>query len=115
MPGKFIQAAGNELIDLVLYLPAVPYPTIAAAGPITNTTVTIPGVIPLDCVSWSIQNVPAHLALENIWVSAANTAIFTWSSDGVGIGSGTVPVLLEIVRVDGSNLGLSVFPTQILT
>lgn len=112
MPSKFIQAGGNELIDTVIYQPALAYPTLAA-GAIGSTTQTILGVQPLDCISWTILGLPAHLALENIYVSAINTITSTWSSDASGISSGTVPALLEVVRVDGANLGTSVIPQNI--
>ena len=112
MPGKYMIAAGNEIIDTVVYVPALSYPTISAGG-IASATQTITGVQPLDCFSWTVLGLPAHLALENIYVSAANTITSTWSSDGSGIASGTVAALLEVVRVDGANLGLSVFPQSV--
>jgi len=112
MPSKFIQAAGNEILDTVIYVPALAYPTVAASG-ITSTTQTIVGVMPLDCISWTVLGLPAHLALENIYVSAINTITSTWSSDTTGIASGTVPALLEVVRVDGANLGTSIIPQTI--
>jgi len=112
MPGKFIISGGNLILDTVIYLPAVAYPTIAAGG-ISTTTITILGVQPLDLISYSAQGLPLHLALENVYVSAANTAIFTWSTDSSGISAGTVPILLEISRVDGANLGTSIFPQTI--
>jgi hypothetical protein len=112
MPGKFLQAAGNELLDTVIYVPALSYPTIPAGG-IVSTTQTIVGLQPLDCISWTVLGLPAHLALENIYVSALNTITSTWSSDGSGISSGTVQALLEVVRVDGANLGVSVIPQTI--
>lgn len=112
MPGKTTPALGNEQLDTVVYLAAVTYPTIAANS-IASNTATIPGVLPLDILSWSMQNPPAHLALENIWVSSANTITITWSSDTTGISTGTVPILFEIVRVDGANLGVAAFPTAL--
>ena len=112
MPAKFIQAGGNELMDTVVYQPALAYPAVSAGG-IASTTQTIIGVLPLDCISWTILGLPAHLALENIYVSAVNMITSTWSSDASGISAGTVPALLEIVRVDGANLGVSVIPQVI--
>jgi hypothetical protein len=113
MPAKFIQAAGNELIDTVIYVAAFPYP-IVGANTITTNTVTVLGLQVLDCVSWSVQGLPAHLALENLWVSSANTLTVTWSADSTGVGTaGTVPILMEVVRVDGANLGASVIPPNI--
>jgi hypothetical protein len=112
MPGKAIYSLGNLIIDTAVYLPAAAYPTIAASG-IGTTTITIPGVQPLDIISWNVQGLPAHLALENVYVSALNTAVFTWSTDTSGISAGTVPVMLEITRADGANLGTSILPTTL--
>ncbi len=113
MPGKAIYSLGNLILDTAVYLPAAAYPTIAASG-IGTTTITIPGVQPLDIISWSVQGLPAHLALENVYVSALNTAVFTWSTDTSGISAGTVPIMLEITRADGANLGTSVLPQIII-
>lgn len=112
MPGKAIYSLGNLILDTAVYLPAAAYPTIAASG-IGTTTITIQGVQPLDIISWSVQGLPAHLALENVYVSAANTAVFTWSTDASGISSGTVPIMLEVTRADGANLGTSILPTTV--
>lgn len=112
MPAKFLQAAGNEIMDTVIYAPALAYPNVTAGG-IASTTQTINGVLPLDCISWTVLGLPAHLALENIYVSAPNTITSTWSSDASGISAGTVPALLEVVRIDGGNLGTSVIPQAI--
>jgi hypothetical protein len=113
MPGSTTIQRGNEQFATMLYLSAVTYPTIAANA-ITSSTITIPGVLPLDVISWSMQNPPAHLALENIYVSAANTATFTWSSDATGIATGSLAMILEVTRCEIANLGATSFPAAIV-
>ncbi len=113
MPGKSMPAIGNELFDVILNLSAVTYPTLAANAS-TTTTITVPGLQPLDFVSWSMQSPPAHLTIDNMYVSALNTLSVLWGTDSTGISTGSVQLLLEVVRVDGANLGTSIFPANFL-
>lgn len=113
MPGKSAVAYGNELIDSVAYLPLITFPTLAANAS-SDTTVTLPGVLPLDCISWNMQAPPAHLTIDNIYVSAANTLSIRWGTDATGISTATVAVLFEIVRADGANLGVQALPSALV-
>jgi hypothetical protein len=113
MPGAADIAVGNEKLDAIYYLSAVTYPTLAASASGTNTA-TLPGVLPNDFLSWSMQNPPAHIFLENIWVSAANTLTFSWTTDGTGVTGATVPILFEVVRATNANLGVSAIPSAIV-
>jgi hypothetical protein len=101
MPGESVLAYGNEALDTLTYFSAnVTYPTLAANASNTNT-LTVPGVQPGDFISCSMQTPPAHLFLDNAYVSAANTVTITWSTDGTGItGASTLSILLNIVRSD---------------
>ena len=116
MPGKSsVIATGNEVFSQVLYLTAVTYPTLGANASAT-TSLTVAGVQPLDILSWNLQSPPAHLQIDNMYVSAANTITVTWGTDATGItGASTAVLLLEVSRVDGANLGTSVFPNQLAT
>lgn len=109
MPGKSLMAYGNELIDSVLYLPSVTFPTLAANAS-SDTTVALPGVLPLDCISWNMQTPPLHLTIDNIYVSAPNTLTIRWGTDATGVSTATVAVLFEVVRADGANLGIQALP-----
>jgi len=109
MPGKSMPALGNEILDAVAYLPSVTFPTLAANAS-ADTTVTLPGVLPLDCISWNMQAPPSHLTIDNIYVSALNTLTIRWGTDATGISTSTVAVLFEIVRADGANLGTQALP-----
>lgn len=113
MPGKATIAYGNELLDSVVYIPAVTFPTLATNASATSTLV-IQGTLPGDCISWNMQAPPAHLVLDNVYVSAANTLTITWSTDVTGITGATVAVLFEVVRVDGANLGIATFPSAVV-
>lgn len=113
MPGKTAITYGNEIFDGLLYLPSVTFPTLGANASST-TTVTVPGVLPLDLISWNMQNPPAHLVIDNIWVSAANTLSILWGTDGTGISTSTVAVLIEAIRADGANLGTQALPQALV-
>lgn len=109
MPGKSMPAIGNELFDVVLYLPTVTFPTLAANAS-SDTTVSLPGVLPLDCISWNMQAPPLHLTIDNIYVSAKDVITIRWGTDATGVTGATVPVLFEVVRADGGNLGTQALP-----
>jgi len=113
MPGKSMPAIGNELIDGCCYLPAVTFPTLAANAS-ADTVVTLNGVLPLDCISWNMQAPPAHLTIDNIYVSAPNSLTIRWGTDATGISTSTVAVLFEIIRVDGANLGVQAIPSALV-
>jgi hypothetical protein len=110
MPGKATSAIGNELFDSTIYLQNVTFPTLAANAS-SDTTVTCFGVLPLDCMSWNMQAPTAHLVIDNIYVSAANTLTIRWGTDGTGVTGGTnLNILLTVVRTDGGNLGAAGIP-----
>lgn len=110
MPGGNRVQLGNELFEQVLYLPSVTYPTIGANTSVTNT-VTVSGVLPLDVVTWNMQAPPAHLVIDNIYVSSANTLTVLWSSDSTGISTGTVSVIMTVDRAENASLGSAALPS----
>ena len=110
MPGKSMNATGNELNDSTVLLQNVTFPTLAANAS-SDTTVTCVGVLPFDCISWNMQAPAAHLVIDNIYVSAANTLTIRWGTDGTGVtGASNLSILLEVVRTDGGNLGAQGIP-----
>lgn len=113
MPGKSILSYGNLQLDTAVYQAAVTFPTLGANASGSNT-LTVQGVLPNDLLSWNMQAPPAHLVLDNAYVSAPNTITILWSSDATGITGSTVAVIFGISRVDGANLGLSAFPTALV-
>lgn len=113
MPGGSRIQIGNEVLDQVIYNGAVTFPTLAANASST-TTLTIPGVQPLDLVSWNMQAPPAHLVIDNIYVSAPNTLTILWGTDGTGVTGATVAVLFSICRPENANLGASALPNALV-
>lgn len=113
MPGASDIAVGNEKLDMIVYLPSVTYPTLSGNASGSNTF-TVPGILPLDCISWNVQGIPAHLTLDNVYVSAANTITLTWGTDSTGISTGSVALLMEVVRPTNANLGASALPSAIV-
>lgn len=111
MPGKSNVSLGNLGAESIIYTAAVTFPTLAANASNTNT-VTVLGVRPLDMVTCSMISPPAHLFLDNAYVSANDTLTLTWSTDGTGVTGSTVQVQFNIARVDGANLGVGAFPTS---
>jgi hypothetical protein len=103
---------GNELFEQLLYLPSVTYPTLAASASASNT-VTIAGALPGDLFSYNMQSPPAHLVIENMYVSAANTVTILWSTDATGISTGTVAVLVGLARWENSSLGITALPSNL--
>ena len=97
MPGGTRNQLGNELFGQMTYQVSVTFPTLAANASNDNTF-SVPGVLPGDLISWNIQAPPAHLVLDNIYVSAADTIKLRWSTDATGISTSTVAILLEVTR-----------------
>jgi hypothetical protein len=113
MPGGSDQALGNEKMSMVVYLPAVPTPVLGANAQADNTF-TVPGVLPLDVLSWNLQAPATHLVLDNIYVSAPGVITLRWGTDGTGLGATTANILLEITRATNANLGVSALPAAIV-
>jgi hypothetical protein len=112
MPGGTRAQLGNELFSQDLYFSAVTFPTLGANASGTNT-LTVNGVLPGDSIGWNMQAPPAHLVLDNIYVSAANTLTILWSSDATGITGATVAILLQVARPENASMGLAALPASI--
>lgn len=113
MPTGTRQQSGNELGGWALYLPAVTYPTLATNASGSNTF-TLPGAQVGDVIGWNMQAPPAHLVLDNMYVSSANTVTVLWSTDVTGISTGTVAVLLDVSRPENASMGLAALPSNLL-
>jgi hypothetical protein len=112
MPGGTRSQLGNEQFAQILYLPSVTYPTLGANVSGTNTF-TVPGVLAGDLISWNLQNPPAHIVLDNVWVSASNVISLLWGTDSTGISTGTVAIVIDVTRGENSSLGLAAFPNSV--
>jgi hypothetical protein len=103
MPASDI-SRGNQSIDTLFYSPAVTFPTLATNASST-TAVTIPGLVVGDFISWNMQAPPAHLTIDNVYVSAANTLQVQWGTDATGVTGATVAVSWELCRSPQVALG----------
>jgi hypothetical protein len=112
MPGGNRAQLGNELFENVIYIPAVTFPTLAGNASASNT-LAVPGVLPGDMISWNLQAPPAHIFLENAYVSAAGVLTLSWTTDSTGIGTSTVAALFAITRPENESLGIANLPNQI--
>ncbi len=112
MPGGTRACLGNEQFEQMLYQASVTYPTLGANASGSNTA-TVKGVLSGDLVSWNMQNPPAHLVLDNIYVSANDTLTLLWSSDATGISTGTVAILIGVARAENQSLGITNLPSQL--
>lgn len=112
MPGGTRNQLGNELFGQMLYLPAVTFPTLTANQSSDNTA-SVPGVLPADLLGWNLQAPPAHIVLDNAYVSAAGVVTFRWSTDGTGVTGATVGVLIEVTRPENSSGGLTALPSSL--
>lgn len=113
MPGPSDIQYGNEKFDLVMNFAAVTYPTLAANASST-TTLSVPGTLALDVCTFTMVAPPAHLFLDNVYVSSPGVVTITWSTDGTGISTGTVQVLGTVTRPTNGNLGAGVLPSAIV-
>jgi hypothetical protein len=112
MPGAADIARGNESLNIITYSASVTFPTLGANASGT-TTFTIPGVQSLDCVGWNMQSPPAHLVLDNVYVSAPNTITILWGTDATGISGATVAVLFTVERASNAVMGSAALPSVV--
>jgi hypothetical protein len=100
MPGATRATSGNELFDQIILINFT-YPTLGANANATNTNAVL-GVQPYDGMSFNLIAPPAHLFLDNCYVSANNVVTCLWSTDATGISTGSVQVLLQVVRPENA-------------
>jgi hypothetical protein len=113
MPGGTRVQIGNEVLDQILYQGAVTFPTLTANASATSTQ-TLVGARPLDMISWNMQSPPAHLVIDNIYVSANDTLTILWGTDGTGVTGATVAVLFALCRPENGNLGTTALPSALV-
>jgi len=91
----------------------VPTPNLGASASAT-TTLTLNGVLPNDLVSWNLQSPPAHVVLDNIYVSSPNTLTILWGTDGTGSAPSTTNIILSVTRCENAAFGTSGLPSSIV-
>lgn len=107
-------ARGNETLDAMFALTITP-PTITTATG-TQQTLTVMGLFPGDLISWNItttgSNYNALISMANAFVSALNTLIVTWTTEGATVSSPAAQtVIFECVRPEN---GLAALPINVL-
>lgn len=106
MPGGSTLQRGNEILDQMIYLPAVTVPNVAANAS-ASQSITVPGVAVGDLISWNQQGVIAGLSVDNVYVSSANTLSFFWSNTTIAAinGSPAQPFVIGVCRAENLSLG----------
>lgn len=115
MPGGTRQQLGNELFGQALYFPAFLPPATITTAVVTSQTVTVSGVQVGDILSWNIVAPTSNLvSIANMYVSAPNTVIIGWSTEGATISNLVAQqLLIEVTRPENASLGLTALPTII--
>lgn len=115
MPGAATLQRGNEIMDQLIYLPAVTVPNLLASATATQV-IAVPGVNVGDLISWNQQSVVAGISVENVYVSSAGNLTFLWSNTTIAAVNGTPaqPFLLSVCRAENVSLnGLASLPNGI--
>jgi len=101
MPGGSQIPRGNVLLKTMLYLPSVTVPNVNANATALQT-ITVQGVQQGDLISWNQLSTITGIAVDNVYVSAANTLTFYWSNTtGSNVtNSAAQPFLISISRSD---------------
>lgn len=102
MPGATQLARGNEFLDTMIYLPAIPVPNVNTQVS-ANQTVTVQGVLPGDYFDWSVQGTGVSgLFITNCYCATPNVLTFTWFNGTTGnlTGNAAQAIVLEVVRCD---------------
>jgi hypothetical protein len=115
MPGGSRVQIGNEILDQMLYLPSVAVPNVSGSAT-ASQTVTVKGVLSGDLISWNQIGTVAGLAVDNIYVSAADTLTFLWTNNTVSAINGTAnqAFLISVCRPENASLGLSTLPSALV-
>lgn len=113
MPTGTRPQIGNVIFDDVLYIPSVTFPTLGAGASGSNT-LTVLGVQVGDFLSWNLIAPPAHLQIDNMYVSAPNIITVLWGTDATGITGATVNLSLELMRPENASLGLTALPSNVV-
>ncbi len=112
MPTGTRPQIGNVIFDSICYWPNVTFPTLAANVSTANTY-AVAGIQVGDLLSWNIISPPAHLQVDNMYVSAAGTVTILWGTDSTGITGATTNLLVEVMRPENGSLGLTALPQNV--
>lgn len=113
MPTGTRDQIGNEIFEQAIYVPSVPFPTLAANASNTST-LAVAGALPGDVIGWNLQSPPAHIFLENAYVSAAGVLTLSWTTDSTGVTGSSVGVLFAVTRPENASMGLAALPPNVV-
>ncbi len=118
MPGPMTIPRGNQLFDTVIIPNGAATLTPPASVPVstvTAATYTIPGLQLLDLITVNPQANYTNLSINYAYVSAANTLTVLWANEtGSTVTSAPAwSVVIEVIRCENANLGLTLLPQSI--
>jgi hypothetical protein len=115
MPGGTRAQLGNELFGTITYQVSVTPPATVTTAVITSQTYTLKGVLIGDLLSWNIIAPTSNLlSIANMYVSAPDTVIIGWSTEGGTVSSAAAQqILIEVCRPENASLGLTALPAII--
>jgi hypothetical protein len=116
MPGSSTVQRGNEIFSQLLNLQITP-PTTITTAVVTSQSVTVNGVQPGDLLSWNLVATANNLvSIANMYVSAVNTIVIGWTTEGATISNLTAQqILLEVTRPENASVlpNLGALPTAV--
>lgn len=106
---------GNLVYDGVIALTVTP-PTTITTAVVTSQTVTVLGLQVNDLISWNIvASLNTLVSIANMYVSAPNTLIIGWSTEGATISNLVAQnILIEVARPENGSLGFAALPPNAL-
>lgn len=116
MPTGTRNQLGNCTFEQVSYLVALTPPATVTTAVITSQTVTVLGLQVGDFIGWNIIAPTSNLlSITNMYVSAPNTLIIGWSTEGGTVSSAPAQqILLSILRPENASMGLAALPANVV-
>jgi hypothetical protein len=116
MPAGTRNQLSNCIFEQLCYLPAVTPPASVVTAVITTQTLTVRGLLVGDFVGWNIVSPTSTLlSITNMYVSAPDTLIIGWSTEGATVNSAPAQqILLGVLRPENGSMGLSALPANVL-
>ena|ERR1700743_1043285 len=114
MPTGTRPQIGNLTFDQAILLTVTP-PAAILTLQVTYQSVTVPGLLVGDVISWNLlQNTNTLVSIPNMYVSAPNTLQIGWGTENTQINSlGSQQILIEVCRPENASLGLAALPTNL--
>lgn len=116
MPTGTRNQLGNCIFEQLCYLAAVTPPASVVTAVITPQTLTVQGVQVGDFLGWNILSPTSTLlSIPNMYVSAPNTVIIGWSTEGATVNAAPAQqILLSVLRPENGSMGLAALPANVV-